>query len=187
MSFVSVINSHTSQDVPIMNLVRELFVLFMRHYIQFASNPVPECRPSLFPQASRADKCFLVRRILLGAHTELSLCGTLLPITLHFLHALCDSACHLTQILFFACLVRAIYLFIYHVFLHIGEVATKQQAYVFMLLLCFVYATKEVRHQGWAVGTCPALQLLAGSWGTWPAAPLFLLRHLACLLPMVRI
>ena len=50
-----------------------------------------------------------------------------------------------------------------HVFLHIGEVAKRQQAYVFMVLLCFVYATNEVRHRGWAVGTCPALQLLAAS------------------------
>ena len=41
MSVVSVINSHTSKDVTIMNLIRELVVVSMRHNILFASKHVP--------------------------------------------------------------------------------------------------------------------------------------------------
>ena len=41
MSVVSVINSQTSRDVSIMQLLRELVVACMRHNIQLASTHVP--------------------------------------------------------------------------------------------------------------------------------------------------
>ena len=41
MSVVSVINSQTSRDVSIVQLLRELVVACMRHYIQLASKHVP--------------------------------------------------------------------------------------------------------------------------------------------------
>ena len=69
---------------------------------------------------------FLVRRILLGAHKEFSHVDSRLPITIPILHALCDSTCHVTQTSYHACLFRAIYLFIFHTFLRIGEVTNSR-------------------------------------------------------------
>ena len=69
---------------------------------------------------------FLVRHILLGAHKEFSHVDSRLPITIPILHALCDSTCHVTQTSYHACLVRVIYLFVFHAFLRIGEVTNSR-------------------------------------------------------------
>jgi len=69
---------------------------------------------------------FLVRRILLGAHKDFSHVDSRLPITIPILHALCDSTGHVTQTSYHACLVRAIYLLMFHAFLRIGEVTSSR-------------------------------------------------------------
>ena len=65
---------------------------------------------------------FFVRRLLLSAYKQLDTIDVRFPITLPILHQLCASSGHVTQSAYYACLLRAIYLLMFHAFLRIGEV-----------------------------------------------------------------
>ena len=69
---------------------------------------------------------FLVKHIVLGAQKTHPSSDDRLPITIPILHKLCDSCTEVTSTAYAATLLRALYLFMFHAFLHVGEVTNSR-------------------------------------------------------------
>ena len=93
---------------------------------------------------------FLVKRMLLGAQKAQLVGDTRLPIALSMLHRLCDSSSRITNSVFSASLVRAMFLTMFHVFLRIGEVTSSQNNLMLdqisMLPNCVVIIFYRAKH-----------------------------------------
>jgi len=94
---------------------------------------------------------FFVRRLLLGAYKQLGTFDVRFPISLSILHQLFASSGHVTQSAYSSCLLRAMYLLMFHAFLRIGEVTKSRNNLLFsqvsILSDSLVIVFQQAKHQ----------------------------------------
>jgi hypothetical protein len=74
---------------------------------------------------------FFIKRIISGASKVSRAVDTRTPITLHILQCLIESCSHVTPSAYHACMLKAMYLTMFHAFLRIGEVTQSPNALMF--------------------------------------------------------